>query len=59
MMFQEDPNERWCLDQIGRLREDGTWEYYNKWLYGSLPSDDEITQEIARVERIRNIGSNL
>ncbi len=58
-MFKEDPQERWALNQIGRLREDGTWEYYNQWLYGSLPSDDEITQEIAKVERIRNIGGTF
>lgn len=56
-MFQEDPKERWGLDQIGRLREDGTWEYQNQWLNGSLPSKHEIAQEIARVGKTRGIGS--
>ena len=52
-MFREHHSQRAALKQIGELREDGTWEFKHPWLLGPLPTDDEIAQEIVRLNTIQ------
>ena len=51
-MFMEHYSQRAALKQIGELKQDGTWEFKYPWLLGPVPSDNEIAEEIVRLNEI-------